>query len=67
VLLPRKRSKLAKGAKDKVHAMSQNLNSAIAFIGIDICENSFHVVSLDARCKLQFHALLLRGPAVDRE
>jgi hypothetical protein len=29
--------------------MSQNLNSPIAFIGIDIGKNSFHVVALDAR------------------
>jgi hypothetical protein len=41
--------KLARGAKDKEHAMSENLNSAIAVIGIDIGKNSFHVVGLDAR------------------
>jgi transposase len=29
--------------------MSQNLNSAIAVIGIDIGKNSFHVVGLDGR------------------
>ena len=29
--------------------MSQNLNSAIAFIGTDIGKNSFHVVGLNAR------------------
>ncbi len=29
--------------------MSQNLNSAIAVIGIDIGKNSFHVVGLDSR------------------
>src|SRR5678815_5157529 len=49
VLLPRQRSKLARGAKDKEHAMSQTLNTAIAVIGIDIGKNSFHVVGLDAR------------------
>jgi hypothetical protein len=27
--------------------MSQNLNSAVAVIGIDIGKNSFHVVGLD--------------------
>jgi transposase len=49
VLLPRQRSKLARGAKDKEHAMSQHINSTIAVIGIDIGKNSFHVVGLDAR------------------
>jgi len=29
--------------------MSQNLNSAVAVIGIDIGKNSFHVVGLDDR------------------
>jgi transposase len=29
--------------------MSQNLNSAIVVIGIDIGKNSFHVVGLDGR------------------
>src|SRR5262245_13029429 len=40
---------LARGSKDKEHAMSQNLNSAVAMIGIDIGKNSFHVVGLDDR------------------
>jgi hypothetical protein len=31
------------------HAMSQNLNNAVAVIGIDIGKNSFHVVGLDTR------------------
>jgi hypothetical protein len=30
VLLPRQQAKLARGAKDKEHAMSQTLNTAIA-------------------------------------
>ena len=50
MLLPRQRSKLARDAKDKEHAMSEKPNSAIAVIGIDIGKNSFHVVGLDARC-----------------
>jgi len=29
--------------------MSQNLNSAVAVIGIDIGKNSFHVIGLDHR------------------
>ena len=41
--------KLARGAKDKEHAMSQKSNTAIAVIGIDIGKNSFHVVGLDDR------------------
>jgi transposase len=49
VLLPRQRLKLARGAKDKEHAMSQKLNSAIAVIGIDIGKNSFHLVGHDQR------------------
>jgi hypothetical protein len=36
VLLPRQRFKLARGTKDKEHAMSEKLNTAIAVIGIDI-------------------------------
>src|SRR5205807_8193378 len=49
VLLPRQRLKLARGAEDKEHAMSEKPNSAIAVIGIDIGKNSFHVVGHDAR------------------
>jgi transposase len=49
VLLPRQQAKLARGAKDKEHAMSQTPNTAIAVIGIDTGKNSFHVVGHDAR------------------
>jgi transposase len=49
VLLPRQRRKLARGANDKEHAMSQNLNCTVAVIGIDIGKNSFHIVGLDER------------------
>ena len=49
MLLPRQQAKLARGAKDKEHAMSQIPNTAIAVIGIDIGKNSFHVVGHDAR------------------
>jgi hypothetical protein len=34
--------KLARGAEDKEHAMSQNPNIAVAVVGIDIGKNSFH-------------------------
>ena len=49
VLLPRQPAKLARGTKDKEHAMSQTPNTAIAVIGIDIGKNSFHLVGHDAR------------------
>jgi hypothetical protein len=49
VLLPQQRWKLARGAKDREHAKSQNPNAAIAVVGIDIGKNSFHVVGLDQR------------------
>jgi len=51
VLLPRQQSKLARGAKDKEHAMSQTPNTAI---GIDIGKNSFHVVG--PRCARRHRA-----------
>jgi transposase len=47
VLRPCPHVKLARGAQDKEHAMSQKLNSAIAVIGIDIGKNSFHIVGHD--------------------
>ena len=49
MLLPRQQAKLARGAKDKEHTMSQTPNTAMAVIGIDIGKNSFHVVGQDAR------------------
>jgi transposase len=54
VLLPRQQAKLARGAKDKEHAMSQTPNTAIAVIGIDIGKNSFHVVGATMRAAPQF-------------
>jgi transposase len=41
--------KLARGAEDKEHAMSEKPISVVAVIGIDIGKNSFHVVGLDGR------------------
>jgi transposase len=35
------------GIKDKEHAMAEALKHSIAFVGIDIGKNSFHVVGLD--------------------
>jgi hypothetical protein len=40
---------LARAPKTKEHATSQNLNSAVAVIGIDMGKNSFHVVGLNDR------------------
>jgi hypothetical protein len=39
----RQQAKLARGVKDKEHAMSQTSNTAIAVIGIDIGKNLLHV------------------------
>jgi len=61
VLLPRQRLKLARGAKDKEHAMSQTLKIAIVVVGIDIGKNSFHVVGLDARGAIVLRQKWLRG------
>ena len=41
--------------------MSQNLNSAVAVIGIDIGKNSFHVVGLDDRGAIVLRQKWLRG------
>jgi transposase len=61
VLLPRQRSKLARGAKDEEHAMSQNLSGAVAVIGIDIGKNSFHIVGLDERGAIALRRKWSRG------
>jgi transposase len=53
--------KLARGAEDKEHAMSQNPNSAVAVIGIDIGKNSFHVVGLDTRGAIVLRQKWSRG------
>jgi hypothetical protein len=38
---------LVRGTKDKEHAMAEALKNSIAFVGIDVGKNSFHVVGLD--------------------
>src|SRR5918992_6186522 len=53
--------KLARGAKDKEHAMSQKLNAAIAVIGIDIGKNSFHAVGHDQRGAIVLRQKWSRG------
>ena len=52
---------LARGSKDKEHAMSQNINGAVAVIGIDIGKNSFHVVGLDDRGAIVLRQKWSRG------
>ena len=66
MLLPRQRFKLARGTKDKEHAMSQKLNTAIAVIGIDIGKNSFHVVGHDQRGAIVLHQKWSRGQVAAR-
>jgi transposase len=61
VLLPRQRWKLARGANDEEHAMSQNLHSAVAVIGIDIGKNSFDIVGLDERGAIALRQKWSRG------
>src|SRR5258705_13631469 len=39
---------LVRGTKDKEHAMAEALRNSVAYVGIDIGKNSFHVVGLDA-------------------
>jgi transposase len=57
----RQRTKLARGAKDKEHAMSETLKTAIAVVGIDIGKNSFHVVGLDQRGAIVLRQKWSRG------
>ena len=52
---------LARGANDKEHAMSQNLNGTVAVIGIDIGKNSFHVVGPDQRGAIVLRQKWSRG------
>ena len=59
MLLPRQRLKLARGTKDKEHALTLTLKTAMA--GVDIGKNSFHVVGLDQR-----GAIVLRQKVVAR-
>jgi transposase len=66
VLLPRQQAKLARGTKDKEHAMSQKLNTAITVIGIDICKNSFHIVGLDQRGAIALRQKWSRGQVETR-
>jgi transposase len=61
VLLPWRRYKLPRGAKDKEHAMPEAARKAIATVGIDIGKNSFHVVGLDERGAIVLRQKWSRG------
>ncbi len=61
MLLPRQLKKLARGDKDKEHAMSQILNAVIAVVGIDIGKNSFHIVGHDERGAIVLRQKWSRG------
>src|SRR5256885_14001645 len=50
-----------RGAKVKEHAMSQQLSTTIAVIGVDIGKNSFHVVGLDQRGAIVLRQKWSRG------
>src|SRR5512140_2037785 len=52
---------LGRGARDKEHAMSHNLNDTVAVVGIDIGKNSFHVVGLDSRGAIVLRQKWSRG------
>jgi len=47
VLPPHQQAMLVRGTKDKAPAMAEALKNSIAFVGIDIGKNSFHIVGLD--------------------
>src|SRR5256886_14272172 len=50
-----------RGAKVKEHAMSQQLSTTIAVIGVDIGKNWFHVVGLDQRGAIVLRQKWSRG------
>jgi transposase len=54
------------GAEPKEHAMSQELDTAIAVIGIDIGKNSFHVVGHDKRGAIVLRQKWSRGQVETR-
>ena len=61
MLQPCQRKMLARGTKDKEHAMLQKFNSEIAVIGIDIGKNSFHIVGRDQRGAIVLRQKWSRG------
>ena len=63
MLLPRQRSKLARGRQRRGarYVSPHDLNNAVAVIGIDIGKNSFHVVGLDSRGAIVLRQKWSRG------
>ena len=59
MLPPQQQVMLMRGTKDKEHAMAEALR--IAFVGIDIGKNSFHVVGLDGRGAIVLRQKWSRG------
>jgi transposase len=66
VLLPHQPAKLARDAKIEEHAMSQQVSTTIAVMGIDIGKNSFHVVGLDQRGAIVLRQRWSRGQIESR-
>ena len=61
MLLPHQQVMLARGTKDKEHAMAEALKNSICFVGIDVGKNSFHVVGLDGRGAIVLRQKWSRG------
>src|SRR5947208_13998415 len=66
MLRPCQHEKLARGAQDKEHTMSQKLKAAIAVIGIDIGKNSFHIGAHDHRGAIVLRQKWSRGQVETR-
>src|SRR5215472_15940982 len=58
--------RLARGANDKEHAMTETLETAITTIGIDIGKNWFHVVGQDRRGAIVLRQKWSRGQVGSR-
>ena len=52
---------LVRGTKDKERAMAEALKNSVAYVGIDIGKNSFHVVGLDGRGAIVLRQKWSRG------
>jgi transposase len=66
VLLPHRQANLARGTKAEEHAMSQQVSTTIAVMGIDIGKNTFHVVGLDHRGAIVLRQRWSRGQVESR-
>jgi transposase len=58
--------KLARGAKDKEHAMPETAQNTVTVVGVDIGKNSFHVVGLDKRGAIVLRQKWSRGQVETR-